>query len=52
LICRIAAFEAISGVPAEILYERMKTAVVGEEPDGAAMLARPLQRVPREPAGP
>ena len=35
LRCHIAAFEAIGGVPAQILYDRMKTAVLGEEPDGA-----------------
>ena len=30
LRCHIAAFEAIGGVPHEILYDRMKTAVIGE----------------------
>lgn len=30
LRCHIAAFEVLGGVPAEILYDRMKTAVVGE----------------------
>ena len=35
LRCHIAAFEAMGGVPAEILYDRMKTAVVGEDADGA-----------------
>ena len=34
LRCHVAAFEAVGGVPAEILYDRMKTAVVGEAPDG------------------
>ena len=34
LRCHIAAFEAIGGVPGEILYDRMRTAVLGEEPDG------------------
>ena len=34
LRCHIAAFQAMGGVPAEILYDRMKTAVVGEDPDG------------------
>ena len=34
LRCHIAAFEAMGGVPARILYDRMKTAVLGEEPDG------------------
>jgi hypothetical protein len=31
LRCHMAAFEAIGGVPKEILYDRMKTAVIGEE---------------------
>ena len=30
LRCHIAAFEAIGGIPHEILYDRMKTAVLGE----------------------
>jgi len=30
LRCHMAAFEAIGGVPHEILYDRMKTAVIGE----------------------
>jgi transposase len=29
LRCHIAALEAIGGVPREILYDRMKTAVIG-----------------------
>jgi transposase len=33
LRCHIAAFEALGGVPAEILYDRMKTAVLGEVDD-------------------
>ncbi len=32
--CHIAAFEAIGGVPEEILYDRMKTAVIGEDAVG------------------
>lgn len=32
--CHIAAFEAIGGVPEEILYDRMKTAVIGEDEAG------------------
>ena len=35
LRCHLAAFDAIGGVPAEILHDRMRTAVVGEDPDGA-----------------
>jgi transposase len=34
LRCHIAAFEAMGGVTAEILYDRMKTAVIGESGDG------------------
>jgi hypothetical protein len=30
LRCHIAAFEALGGTPSEILYDRMKTAVLGE----------------------
>jgi hypothetical protein len=41
LRCHIAAFEALGGVPAEILYDRMKTAVLGEVDDqGIATIAR------------
>jgi transposase len=32
LRCHIAALEAIGGVPREILCDRMKTAVIGEDP--------------------
>jgi transposase len=34
LRCHIQAFEAIGGVPIEILYDRMKTAVIGEDDQG------------------
>ena len=34
LRCHIAAFEAMGGAPAEVLYDRMKTAVIGESPEG------------------
>jgi transposase len=34
LRCHMAAFEAIGGVPLEILYDRMKTAVTGEDDKG------------------
>jgi transposase len=30
LRCHVAAFEALGGVPAQILYDRMKTAILGE----------------------
>ena len=32
--CHIAAFDAIGGATVEILYDRMKTAVIGESTDG------------------
>jgi len=32
--CHIDAFEAIAGSPGEVLYDRMKTAVIGEDGDG------------------
>lgn len=34
LRCPIAAFAAMGGAPVEILYDRMKTAVIGETPEG------------------
>ena len=35
LRCHVAAFEALGGAPRELLYDRMKTAVLGEcQPDG------------------
>ena len=34
LRCHMLAFAAIGGVPVEILYDRMKTAVTGEDGDG------------------
>jgi len=34
LRCHVAAFEALGGVPGEILYDRMKTVVVGEATEG------------------
>ncbi len=42
LRCHIAALEAIDGVPREILYDRMKTAVIGEDPDGLVVYNRAL----------
>jgi hypothetical protein len=33
LRCHMEAFEFFGGVPAEILYDRMKTAVLGEQPE-------------------
>ena len=34
LRCHAAAFEAMGGVPGEILYDRMRTAVLGEDTNG------------------
>ena len=42
LRCHMAAFEAIGGVPVEILYDRMKTAVTGEGEDGHIVYNRSL----------
>jgi transposase len=42
LRCHIGAFEAIGGAPREILYDRMKTAVIGEEPEGLVVYNRAL----------
>lgn len=42
LRCHIAAFEAFGGVPAEILYDRMKTAVLGEVDDQGIVYNRKL----------
>ena len=42
LRCHIAALEAIGGAPREILYDRMKTAVIGEDADGLVIYNRSL----------
>lgn len=42
LRCHIAAFEAIGGAPREILYDRMKTAVIGEDLEGLVIYNRGL----------
>jgi transposase len=42
LRCHIAALEAIGGVPHEILYDRMKTAVIGEDTEGCIVYNRAL----------
>jgi transposase len=42
LRCHIAALEAIGGVPREILYDRMKTAVIGEDLEGLVIYNRTL----------
>ncbi|HUH48821.1 MAG TPA: IS21 family transposase [Mycoplana sp.] len=42
LRCHIAAFADIGGVPEEILYDRMKTAVIGEATEGGIVYNRTL----------
>jgi len=42
LACHKAAFEAIGGVPREILYDRMKTAVIGQDEEGRVLYNRAL----------
>lgn len=42
LRCHIQAFEALGGVPIEILYDRMKTAVTGEDDQGHIVYNRSL----------
>ncbi|MDA9406052.1 IS21 family transposase [Bradyrhizobium sp. CCBAU 45384] len=42
LRCHIAALEAIGGAPREILYDRMKTAVLGEDAEGLVVYNRAL----------
>jgi transposase len=42
LRCHIAAFAALGGVPREILYDRMKTAVIGEDAEAHIVYNRAL----------
>lgn len=42
LACHKSAFEAFGGVPRQILYDRMKTAVIGEDADGQVVYNRTL----------
>jgi transposase len=42
LRCHVAAFTAIGGAPRQILYDRMKTAVIGEDADGLVVYNRSL----------
>ncbi len=42
LRCHIAAFADLGGVPEEILYDRMKTAVIGEASEGGIVYNRTL----------
>ncbi len=40
--CHMAAFDEFGGVPQEVLYDRMKTAVIGEDEDGQAVFNKTL----------
>ncbi len=42
LRCHVAAFEALGGVPHEVLYDRMKTVVTGEATSGGIVYNRAL----------
>ena len=42
IACHKSAFEAIGGVPRDILYDRMKTAVIGEDEEGAVIYNKTL----------
>lgn len=42
LRCHASAFEALGGVPREVLYDRMKTAVIGEGEAGGIVYNRAL----------
>ena len=42
LRCHVAAFEAFGGAPRELLYDRMKTAVIGEGDRGGIVYNRAL----------
>ena len=37
LRCHVSAFAACGGTPTEVLYDRMKTAVIGEDADGTVV---------------
>jgi transposase len=47
LRCHMEAFAAIGGVPIEILYDRMKTAVTGEDGNGQVVYNRSLLALAR-----
>ena len=42
LRCHVAAFEALGGAPRELLYDRMRTAVIGERDPGGIIYNRAL----------
>jgi hypothetical protein len=47
LRCHMLAFEALGGVPIEILYDRMKTAVISEDDQGHIIYNRSLLELAR-----
>lgn len=47
LRCHMQAFDALGGVPIEILYDRMKTAVTGEDEQGHIVYNRALLALAR-----
>lgn len=47
LRCHIAAFESLGGVPAEILYDRMRTVVSGEDANGTVVFNKTLLELAR-----
>jgi transposase len=47
LRCHMQAFDALGGVPIEILYDRMKTAVTGEDDQGHIVYNRSLLALAR-----
>ena len=47
LRCHVAAFEALGGVPSEVLYDRMRTAVVGEDAEGVVVFNKSLVELGR-----
>jgi transposase len=47
LRCHVAAFEVLGGVPSEILYDRMRTAVTGEDAEGVVVFNKSLLELGR-----
>jgi len=47
LRCHVAAFEALGGSPNEVLYDRMKTAVIGKAEIGGIIYNRALVDIAR-----
>ncbi len=47
LCCHVAAFEALGGAPSEVLYDRMRTAVAGEDAEGNVVFNKSLLELGR-----